>query len=71
MNDVCRRLGLEPLAPKPGTKVGLSQRALAGDVPLHGLRHRPTSETCGWYIWSGELELSVDFFAPCRLVRGS
>lgn len=32
--------------------------------PIHGLRHPPTEDTSGWYIWTGELSADEDFFVP-------
>jgi hypothetical protein len=32
--------------------------------PIHGLRHPPTIDTTGWYIWCGELSQAPDFFKP-------
>jgi hypothetical protein len=63
-DEVCARFGLTPQPPTPGTKVGISASALAGETPLHGLRHPPERETNGWYIWSGNLSDNDDFFKP-------
>lgn len=35
-----------------------------GSTPIHGLRHSPTSDTTGWYVWCGEFSARVDFFSP-------
>jgi hypothetical protein len=32
--------------------------------PIHGLRHPEEKGVTGWYIWSGELSQSEDFFQP-------
>jgi hypothetical protein len=32
--------------------------------PIHGLRHRLTADTTGWYIWCGEFSEASDFFKP-------
>ena len=32
--------------------------------PVHGLRHPPTGDTSGYYIWVGELTDDADFFVP-------
>lgn len=32
--------------------------------PVHGLRHHPTGDTSGWFIWTGELTDDADFFVP-------
>ena len=49
----------------PLAKVGVSDSALRGDLPLNGLRHSPEGDTSGWYIWGGEeLSTAPDFFKP-------
>lgn len=36
-----------------------------GMIPINGLRHPPTEETSGWYIWCGEVfSEGADFFVP-------
>lgn len=49
-------------------KVGISQNARGGSLPVNGLRHAPAGHTTGWYIWAGE-ELSEDagFFQPLHV----
>ena len=42
-------------------KVGLALHRGDGP-PIHGLRHPPEGDTCGWYIWRGELTGDPDFF---------
>lgn len=66
--DVCRRHGVL-LYPSPAhLKVGIALNVKNGVVPLNGLRHPPTCDTTGWYIWAGE-ELSTDgdFFRPLHV----
>jgi hypothetical protein len=53
--------------PDDAMKVGISDSALRGEVPLHGLRHQPESGTSGWFIWSGEWSDAADFFKPLHL----
>lgn len=68
--EIYQRLRLTPEAPPPNSKVGVSQSALAGELPLHGLRHRPASDTNGWYLWAGEYSDAEDFRADaCRAPR--
>ncbi len=47
-----------------GETLGVSQSLITGDWdwPLHGLRHRPTPGTSGWYVWTGDLSDADDFF---------
>ena len=42
--------------------LGLSDTAKSGLQPIHGLRHPPTGDTTGWFIWAGELLSEPDFF---------
>jgi hypothetical protein len=57
-------LGLTPDHPAPERKLGVSDSALSGRWPMHGLRHRPSPSTNGWFIWSGEYSDADDFFLP-------
>jgi len=66
-HDVCARFGLTPDQPQPGAKLGVSRGALAGEWPLHGLRHRAEHGTSGWYLWSGEYSPEPDFFVPLHV----
>jgi hypothetical protein len=61
--DVCLRMGAEPVAPAPNDVVGLGQ---VDRLPINGLRHRPSGQTSGWYIWGGgEIDAADDaFFRP-------
>jgi len=49
----------------PGDTVGVSRLVHAGATPINGLRHQPTADTSGWFIWAGEeLVDDPDFFVP-------
>jgi hypothetical protein len=61
------RLGLTPDYPEPESKLGVSESALSGQWPMHGLRHRPSPNTNGWFIWSGEYSDADDFFLPLHI----
>lgn len=65
---VCSRVGAGFFPAPSCQKLGISNGALAGERPLHGLRHPPEGDTTGWYIWSGE-ELSEDpeLFKPIHV----
>jgi hypothetical protein len=47
-------------------KLGVSRSLLTDgwQWPIHGLCHPSTTETSGWYIWTGDLEQGDDFFVP-------
>jgi hypothetical protein len=65
--SVCEWAKAKPLAPVPGSKLGLALSTL-GKLPIHGLRHPPTETTNGWYIWcGGEISSAPDFFAPLHV----
>lgn len=53
-----------PFTPcEPSSRIGISESALRGDLPLNGLRHPSERGTSGWYIWGGEeLSAAPDFF---------
>jgi hypothetical protein len=67
MGDVCQRFGATPSQPVTGTILGISDGALKGDQPVHGLRHAPEGNTNGWYIWAGEHSADPDFFQPLHV----
>jgi hypothetical protein len=60
---LCQCYGREFVPASPDSKTGLAIQTL-GNVPLHGLRHPPTKETSGWYIWGGSLSADAGFFSP-------
>lgn len=65
--DICDRYGAAFSPPDGAMKVGISDSALRGEAPLHGLRHQPESGTSGWFIWSGEWSDAAGFFKPLHL----
>lgn len=64
---ICQEYGAEYLAAGEQLKVGLSSGVVAGQRPLHGVRHLPEGDTSGWYIWAGEYSASEDFFQPVHV----
>ena len=68
-HHVLERVGVHPAPPAPGSKVGIARNVRqAGLWPINGLRHPPTEDTNGWYIWAGdELSDSPGFFAPLHV----
>ena len=66
--QVCSSLNAVICEAYAGDKVGISQSALDGMLPVNGLRHPPTSGVTGWYFWGGELLSDADgFFKPLHL----
>ena len=44
-------------------ELGISANFFDGTMPLNGLRLKPESDTCGWYLWAGEdLSQADNFF---------
>ena len=60
----CREYGLDYVPAHATAKVGYAINT-QGLHPMNGLRHSPTSDTTGWYIWFGkDLSQEPDFFVP-------
>ena len=66
--DLCRRLGAEYCPAPDNQKIGIAENVRMGLLPINGLRHPPTEDTTGWYIWAGDqMSDSPDFFAPLHV----
>ncbi|WP_120632925.1 hypothetical protein [Ruegeria sp. EL01] len=66
--EVCNEFNADVCEVFLGDKVGISQSAMDGVLPLNGLRHPYTSGTTGWYLWGGEeLSDAADFFRPLHV----
>lgn len=64
-SEVCKAVGAEVRECRLNEKVGVSQSALDGELPLNGMRHPEVNGTTGWYIWGSEQLLErEDFFKP-------
>ena len=67
---ICKRFGTSLAESPSNLKVGISRNARDGVVPLNGLRHPPTAETTGWYIWAGEsMPQDDDLFLPLHVAH--
>jgi hypothetical protein len=65
---VCQTFGSAYIPALDHQKVGVSRNIQTGIVPLNGLRHPPTGDTTGWYLWAGEeLPSDEDFFLPLHV----
>jgi hypothetical protein len=64
---VCAKYGVTPFPCNSSQKLGISLSVREGVVPIHGMRHNPTAETSGWYVWAGEWSDSADFFKPLHV----
>jgi hypothetical protein len=60
---LCDRYHRDFLPPTGESKVGIALETI-GQLPLNGLRHPPTVDTNGWFIWAGEFSEEPDFFSP-------
>lgn len=66
--ELCARYGAEFMEAQEDSKLGISLNVRNGVLPINGLRHRPTQDTTGWYIWAGEdLPTDSDFFHPLHV----
>jgi hypothetical protein len=62
---ICAKYGAHFLETPCDLKIGIALNVREGSIPINGLRHVPTDDTSGWYIWSGEEpSLADDFFKP-------
>lgn len=67
---MCRRFGVEYFASSGGLKVGIARNVRDGLLPLNGLRHAPSDDTTGWFIWAGgEPSDAPDFFVPLHVAH--
>lgn len=63
----CERFGAEFCPSEPHSKLGLAMASL-DQRPINGLRHPPTADTTGWYVWAGgEPSSADDFFQPVHV----
>ena len=53
--ELCLRVGVEPFVCPADLKAGVARNVSEGIWPLNGLRHSPDADTCGWFIWAGEI----------------
>jgi hypothetical protein len=65
---ICAEYGAVCSLPESRSKVGVALNVREGLVPLNGLRHPPSGDTNGWFIWAGEeLSEEPDFFKPLHV----
>lgn len=65
--NTCDRYGAAFSPPNNALKAGISDSALRGEVPLHGLRHQPESGPSCRFIWSGSKDVFLDDTLPAKL----
>ncbi len=62
--NICEKYGANFIETPLNFKVGISENVKLGIEPINGLRHFPSGDTSGWYIWAGEYSDAPDFFKP-------
>jgi hypothetical protein len=66
--ETCRRFGAEFVPAPNNQKVGIAEGVRSGLYPINGLRHPPSGDTSGWYVWAGEsMSDDPDFFVPLHV----
>src|SRR5690349_15232974 len=67
---MCALYKAEYCAVPAHSRVGIAKNVNQMSRPINGLRHPPSGETSGWYIWAGtELSSAPDFFLPSHAER--
>ena len=64
---ICGRYGALFQLVEDSSIAGVSRNLGSGGLPLNGLRHLPEGQTCGWYLWAGELSQAEGFFEPVHV----
>ena len=65
---ICNKFKVPWVNSPPHLKVGIAKNVGDGLMPVNGLRHHPTGDTTGWYIWAGEtFSTAPDFFVPVHV----
>ncbi len=64
---ICEKYGANFIESPLELKVGISLNVKEGIEPIHGLRHFPSGDTTGWYIWAGEYSDDPNFFQPLHI----
>lgn len=64
---LCLKYSVPFVACPSNLKVGISTNVRKGELPIHGLRHKPERDTTGWFIWAGEYSSEPDFFKPLHV----
>lgn len=66
--ELCERYGAEFMPPSSLLKVGIANDVGSGILPINGLRHPPTEDATGWYIWAGnEPKGDPEYFRPLHV----
>jgi hypothetical protein len=67
---LCKKYRLPWVEAPDQLKVGIAENVRSGHWPINGLRHPPTGDTTGWYIWAGgEPSDSPEWFKPLHVAH--
>lgn len=65
---LCSRFGAQFCVSPEMHKMGIAWNVRSTLIPINGMRHPPTKDVTGWYIWAGEhLSEADDFFVPLHV----
>jgi hypothetical protein len=66
--EICARFNVAPIPALPELKVGVARNVREELTPLNGMRHLPSGDSTGWFIWAGsEMSTDSDFFVPLHV----
>jgi hypothetical protein len=65
-SQICEQFGSLFQPPAMDSHVGIALSTL-NQLPLNALRHPSEQDTCGWYIWGGELSQDAEFLQPLHV----
>lgn len=68
--SVCAKYSAEYCPARRSDKLGIAENVRTGSIPIHGLRHLPTRDTSGWFVWAGEeISSDPDYFKPLHIAH--
>ncbi|AWH86635.1 hypothetical protein HYN59_16645 [Flavobacterium album] len=66
--DICKKYFADHIPSPNNFKIGISESAMQGEMPINGLRHEIEGDTSGWYIWGGKaFSNDPNFFSPLHI----
>jgi hypothetical protein len=65
--ELCSKFNVTPCPTSGMSKLGISQGVRTSLRPIHGLRHAPTGDASGWFVWAGEYSEDREFFKPLHM----
>jgi hypothetical protein len=68
-HEVCAKYGAVCLPADIGSIAGVARTIGSGLLPVNGLRHPPTDDTSGWYLWAGDFSTEDNFFEPIHVLH--